>query len=102
MRERLSDFATPLQRSPMSATSPLGAISAEVTALEDYAAVRYTNIAFLMFMVFDHVITFDTEVSRIWTLKWRLPKVLFLINRYVQPSLFRQIRRCSSDPLQSS
>ncbi|KAJ6451278.1 hypothetical protein C8R45DRAFT_91220 [Mycena sanguinolenta] len=76
-----------LRTSPMAATSPLGAISAEVTALNDYAAVRYTNIAFLMFMVFDHAITFETEVTRIWTLQWRLPKVLFLINRYVIPPM---------------
>ncbi|KAJ7348308.1 hypothetical protein DFH08DRAFT_865728 [Mycena albidolilacea] len=71
----------------MGSTSPLGAIAAEETALNDYAAVRYTNIAFLMFMVFDHAITFDTEVDRIWTLKWRPPKVLFLINRYVVPPM---------------
>ncbi|KAF8177338.1 hypothetical protein K438DRAFT_2022297 [Mycena galopus ATCC 62051] len=67
----------------MAAISPLGAMAAEVTDLNDYAAVRYTNIAFVTFMVFDHAITFDTEVARIWTLQWRLPKVLFLINRYV-------------------
>ncbi|KAJ7114666.1 hypothetical protein C8R43DRAFT_126128 [Mycena crocata] len=67
--------------------SPLGGISAEVVALNDYAAVRYTNIAFLAFMIYDHAITFDTEVSRIWTLQWRLPKVLFLINRYVVPPM---------------
>ncbi|KAF7371348.1 hypothetical protein MSAN_00770900 [Mycena sanguinolenta] len=71
----------------MAATSPLGAISAEVTALNDYAAVRYTNIAFLTFMVFDHIITFETEVAKIWTLQWRLPKVLFLVNRYVIPPM---------------
>ncbi|KAF7345743.1 hypothetical protein MVEN_01594500 [Mycena venus] len=71
----------------MAATSPLGAISAEVSALNDYAAVRYTNIAFLMLMVYDYAITLDTEVTRIWTLQWRLPKVLFLINRYVVPPM---------------
>ncbi|KAJ7864435.1 hypothetical protein B0H14DRAFT_2736275 [Mycena olivaceomarginata] len=62
----------------MGSTSPLGAIAAEETALNDYAA---------MFMVYDHAITFDTEVDRIWTLKWRPPKVLFLINRYVVPPM---------------
>ncbi|KAF8177317.1 hypothetical protein K438DRAFT_2022285 [Mycena galopus ATCC 62051] len=70
----------------MAAISPLG-MAAEVTDLNDYAAVRYTNIAFVTFMVFDHAITFDTEVARIWTLQWRLPKVLFLINRYVVPPM---------------
>ncbi|KAJ7239465.1 hypothetical protein C8J57DRAFT_1372581 [Mycena rebaudengoi] len=77
----------PRIRSPMAANSTLGAISAEVSALNDYAAVRYTNIAFLCFMVYDHSITFEAEVSRIWTLKWRLPKILFLINRYVVPPM---------------
>ncbi|KAJ7265647.1 hypothetical protein C8J57DRAFT_1511411 [Mycena rebaudengoi] len=71
----------------MAATPPLGAMSAEVSALNDYAAVRYTNIAFLMLMVYDYAITVDTEVTRIWTLQWRLPKVLFFINRYVVPPM---------------
>ncbi|KAF8177304.1 hypothetical protein K438DRAFT_2022275, partial [Mycena galopus ATCC 62051] len=71
----------------MAAISPLGAMAAEVTDLNDYAAVRYTSIAFVTFMVFDHAITFDTEVARIWTLQWQLPKVLFLINRYVVPPM---------------
>ncbi|KAJ6553010.1 hypothetical protein B0H19DRAFT_1155470 [Mycena capillaripes] len=70
-----------------AASSSLGAVAAEVTALNDYAAVRYTNIAFLAWMVFDHAITFEAEVARIWTLQWRLPKVLFLINRYVVPPM---------------
>jgi len=29
-----------------------------------------------------HLLTFDKEVEWIWTLKWRLPKFLFLINNY--------------------
>jgi len=44
-------------------------------------------LAFMTIMVYDHLITFDIEVERIWSLKWRLPKFLFLINRYVAPSL---------------
>ncbi|KAJ6555705.1 hypothetical protein DFH09DRAFT_1491976 [Mycena vulgaris] len=39
------------------------------------------------FLVYDHVITFDVEVSRIWTLPLGLPKVLFLINRYIVPPM---------------
>ncbi|KAJ6521040.1 hypothetical protein B0H19DRAFT_1204302 [Mycena capillaripes] len=71
-----------------AASSSLGAVAAEVTALNDYAAVRYTNIAFLAWMVFDHAITFEAEVARIWTsTPVATPKVLFLINRYVVPPM---------------
>jgi len=38
-------------------------------------------------ILYDHAITFDIEVQRIWSLNWRLPKILFLTNRYVVPSL---------------
>lgn len=40
-----------------------------------------------MLMVYDHALTFGREVEWIWTLKWRLPKVLFLINRYITSPL---------------
>jgi len=43
---------------------------------------NYIVLAFLMLMVYDHLLTFDKEVEWIWTLKWRLPKFLFLINNY--------------------
>ncbi|KAF9455697.1 hypothetical protein BDZ94DRAFT_1315940 [Collybia nuda] len=55
--------------------------------LDDYVGVRYTNIAFLMLLLYDHALTFDLEVSRIWTLPWRMPKILFLINRYLIPPM---------------
>jgi len=44
---------------------------------------NYIATAFIVVMVYDHVITSDKEIAWIWTLKWRLPKFLFLINRYV-------------------
>ncbi|KAF7312853.1 hypothetical protein MKEN_00969500 [Mycena kentingensis (nom. inval.)] len=58
-----------------------------VDTLNDYAAVRYTNVAFIALMIYDHIVTVDAEVSRIWTLRWSLPKVLFLINRYLVPPM---------------
>ncbi|KAJ7190660.1 hypothetical protein GGX14DRAFT_47217 [Mycena pura] len=48
---------------------------------------RAILICLQAFMIYDHLITFDSEVSRIWTLRWRLPKVLFLINRYIIPPM---------------
>jgi len=38
-------------------------------------------------VLYDHLITLDIEVERIWTLKLGLPKVLFLTSRYVVPPL---------------
>jgi len=48
---------------------------------------NYLAQAALMLLVYDHVITLDKEVDWIWTLRWRLPKILFLINRYLITSL---------------
>ncbi|KIM86021.1 hypothetical protein PILCRDRAFT_816568 [Piloderma croceum F 1598] len=47
----------------------------------------YTAGAFAVLVFYDHLITIDREVATIWTLRWRLPKYLFLINRYVVPPL---------------
>jgi len=44
-------------------------------------------LALAAVILYDHAITFDIEVQRIWSLNWRLPKILFLTNRYVVPSL---------------
>jgi len=44
---------------------------------------NYIATAFIVVMMYDHIITLDKEIAWIWTLKWRLPKFLFLMNRYI-------------------
>ncbi|KAJ6462201.1 hypothetical protein C8R45DRAFT_529825 [Mycena sanguinolenta] len=34
-------------------------------------------------LVYELLTSLDDEVARIWSLKWRLPKILFMLNRYV-------------------
>jgi len=58
-----------------------------IVFLNKYLNTSYTNIAFLAVLVYDHAITADIEVARIWTLQWGLPKILFLINRYIVPPM---------------
>jgi len=38
-------------------------------------------------LLYDHVITLDKEIEWIWTLRWGLPKMIFIFNRYVATSL---------------
>ncbi|KAF8214033.1 hypothetical protein K438DRAFT_1802756 [Mycena galopus ATCC 62051] len=38
-------------------------------------------------LVWEVVVTFDSEVERVWSLKWRLPKLLFMFNRYITQGL---------------
>ncbi|CAE6427020.1 unnamed protein product [Rhizoctonia solani] len=52
---------------------------------KDTSASIYCEIASLTFVLFDHAITIDQEVERIWKSPWSLPKVLFLFNRYTGP-----------------
>jgi len=44
---------------------------------------NYLDVAFLTMLLYDHAITLDKEVEWIWTLRWRLPKIVFFLNRYV-------------------
>ncbi|KAJ7110215.1 hypothetical protein C8R43DRAFT_166937 [Mycena crocata] len=34
-------------------------------------------------LVYELFTSLDDEVARVWSLKWRLPKILFMLNRYV-------------------
>jgi len=48
---------------------------------------NYMQAGFLALLLYDHLITLDKEVEWIWTLRWRLPKVLFFLNRYAITAL---------------
>ncbi|QRV74819.1 transmembrane protein [Ceratobasidium sp. AG-Ba] len=52
---------------------------------KDTTSSIYCEIASLMFLLYDHAITIDQEVERIWKAPWSLPKILFLFNRYTGP-----------------
>jgi len=39
-------------------------------------------------LIYDHAITLDQEISRIWSSQWNAHKVLFLLNRYISPTQF--------------
>jgi len=43
----------------------------------------YFRLAVATLVLYDHMITLDLEVERIWTLKWAFPKCLFMASRYV-------------------
>ncbi|KAJ7133889.1 hypothetical protein C8R43DRAFT_1205742 [Mycena crocata] len=50
----------------------------ELTLVGNY--VLYTTATILVYELFTSL---DDEVARVWSLKWRLPKILFMLNRYV-------------------
>ncbi|KAF7332561.1 hypothetical protein MKEN_00138800 [Mycena kentingensis (nom. inval.)] len=43
---------------------------------------NYINYATACLLVYELVTSLDDEVERVWPLKWRLPKILFVLNRY--------------------
>ncbi|KAJ7208259.1 hypothetical protein GGX14DRAFT_454254 [Mycena pura] len=56
------------------------------------AAAQYVQYTFIgnyilyataCLLVYELVTSLDDEVARVWSLKWRLPKILFMLNRYV-------------------
>jgi Family of unknown function (DUF6533) len=38
-------------------------------------------------LLYDHALTLDQEVEEIWKAKWTLPKIFFLVLRYMVPVL---------------
>ncbi|KIM76582.1 hypothetical protein PILCRDRAFT_12636 [Piloderma croceum F 1598] len=63
---------------PLDSNAPLTFIAV--------AKNNYVNVSFIMLVLYDHVITLDMEIKWIWTLRWGLPKIIFLINRYLLTS----------------
>ncbi|KAJ7933994.1 hypothetical protein B0H13DRAFT_2306024 [Mycena leptocephala] len=54
-------------------------------------ALQYVSLAIITnyvlystacLLVYELLTSLDDEVARIWSLKWRLPKILFMLNRY--------------------
>ncbi|CAK5263440.1 unnamed protein product [Mycena citricolor] len=43
---------------------------------------NYINYAVATLLVYELLTTLDDEIARVWSLKWRLPKILFMLNRY--------------------
>ncbi|KAK0430490.1 hypothetical protein EV421DRAFT_281735 [Armillaria borealis] len=48
-------------------------------------ATRYLTSAGLVVLLYDHLLTFSAEVELIWAAHWSVPKVLFLLLRYLVP-----------------
>ncbi|KAF7349129.1 hypothetical protein MVEN_01435100 [Mycena venus] len=44
---------------------------------------NYVLYATACLLVYELFTSLDDEVARVWSLKWRLPKILFMLNRYV-------------------
>jgi len=62
----------------------MGTESAAVMA-QHMQITKYVDAAGLVFLLYDHILTFDDEVRLVWSADTTLPKVLFLINRYFVP-----------------
>lgn len=58
---------------------------------EEYVRMTITQNSVLYatsaLLVYELLTTFDEEVERVWSLKWRLPKLLFFLNRYLTRGL---------------
>ncbi|KAH8119517.1 hypothetical protein DFH11DRAFT_450961 [Phellopilus nigrolimitatus] len=56
-----------------------------IQGVHDSIATRYVTAVGLVFMLYDHLLTFQDEVNLVWTAKPSFAKKLFLLNRYVVP-----------------
>ncbi|KAL5536150.1 hypothetical protein ACEPAF_4255 [Sanghuangporus sanghuang] len=51
-------------------------------ARESYAVAYVTSVCSTA-VLYDYCLTIDDEIRRIWPSRWSIPKLLFLINRYI-------------------
>ncbi|KAF8532321.1 hypothetical protein JB92DRAFT_3091912 [Gautieria morchelliformis] len=58
---------------------------------------KYYNLATLVVILYDHSLTFDTEVEKIWSQNRSLPKSLWFVFRYITPII--QITAIMADQL---
>ncbi|TFK66898.1 hypothetical protein BDN72DRAFT_899451 [Pluteus cervinus] len=56
-----------------------------IQPLNDARLAKSIQLASMMLLAYDHLITLDVEIERVWSLPWRTPKILFFINRYLIP-----------------
>ncbi|KZP29942.1 hypothetical protein FIBSPDRAFT_1038638 [Athelia psychrophila] len=47
---------------------------------------NYLDLAFIAIIFYDHFLTLDVEIQQIWTLQWKIPKYIFVLNRYFLPA----------------
>ncbi|GJJ11947.1 hypothetical protein Clacol_006185, partial [Clathrus columnatus] len=56
-----------------------------------YAHLQVIDMVFLgayVMLIYDHILTLDEEVRKIWKAPLSIPKVLFLLNRYLTPIFY--------------
>ncbi|KAF9449049.1 hypothetical protein P691DRAFT_774957 [Macrolepiota fuliginosa MF-IS2] len=58
------------------------------TTIAQIYASRYTYVAAEFLMIWDILLKFDDEVKYVWSSRWTVGKILYLINRYLTPILF--------------
>ncbi|KIJ23065.1 hypothetical protein M422DRAFT_276431 [Sphaerobolus stellatus SS14] len=49
-------------------------------------AITYFSLAVIVMLFYDHLLTFDEELCRIWRQPFSGATLLFLLNRYLTPS----------------
>jgi len=73
-------------------------LDALTSAARHLLADKYFQLAAFVMLIYDHMLTFDLEVDRIWKQKLSGASILFLINRYVTPIQFIVILLAFHDP----
>ncbi|KAF7777838.1 hypothetical protein Agabi119p4_3910 [Agaricus bisporus var. burnettii] len=64
-------------------TSPNIISSAHLAALNLFVINRWTDIAAVVLVGYECLITMDMEVELVWKSRWSLTKILYLLNRYI-------------------
>ncbi|KAJ7167660.1 hypothetical protein C8R46DRAFT_1093724 [Mycena filopes] len=75
---------------------PGPALAHNISEYNPEDAERYVSLTFTQnyvlyatsaLLVYELMVTFDEEVRCVWSLRWRLPKILFLFNQYITRGL---------------
>lgn len=60
-------------------------LAAVETIVRNLNITRYVSAGACVVLLYDHLLTLDDEIQYIWKTKTTVPKVLFLLNRYLVP-----------------
>ncbi|KAF8500020.1 hypothetical protein JB92DRAFT_2980302, partial [Gautieria morchelliformis] len=53
------------------------------SSLKQHVLPDYFNVAGAMLLIYDHMLTLDVEVGFIWSARWSVAKVLYLMVGYL-------------------
>lgn len=64
----------------------IAAARSDEVIVRDLTNMAMANTGLLFVLFYDHLLTLPDEIKVIWPMPWKIPKMLFMVNRYFVPA----------------